>query len=98
MILLIAALASYRLTRLIVEDTIAERPRNWLMDQSRFLESVLACYWCAGMYVSGLVAIIIWVWPTQSQPFLMVFALSASVGILSALTDRLTFPSNSKSE
>ena len=67
--LILATLATARLTRLTVEDVITERPREAAV---RFLvkhrgpESMMAylitCPWCASMYVGAGVAGAWWAW------------------------------------
>lgn len=50
-------LASARLTRLAVEDTIFDRPREFLAGLNRWLEKLIECPWCASAYTTaGLVA------------------------------------------
>lgn len=42
--------------RLIIADTVAERPRTWLaIHLPTRLVQLLICHWCAGFWVSGLV-------------------------------------------
>ena len=51
MTLLITGLAVYRITRLIVDDTILERFRIAFAGKSEWRYSLVTCYWCAGFWV-----------------------------------------------
>lgn len=63
---IIASLAIYRVTRLIVQDAILDAPRDWLFNwlghrDSRFADWVLdllSCEWCVSVHVAfwGLLA------------------------------------------
>jgi len=57
--LLIAALATARITRLITQDRITEAPRHWILrrlpDES-LLAYLMVCDWCASVYVGAAVA------------------------------------------
>lgn len=77
------AFASYRATRLLIEDAIFDSPRNWLLgqlDQDGKTRYLLTCYWCLGLWVSaGLTALVaptILIWVITS------LAVSAVVGLL----------------
>lgn len=61
--LLILSLASYRVTRLLVRDTLTEPIRVWLGKRASsqrlfwwFLAEIFHCSHCMGMWVSGLLA------------------------------------------
>src|SRR6187551_66986 len=73
---LLLALAAYRLWKLLAEDTILDKPRNWVMglgwnwdDETDDVPSgyrehwgiFLTCPWCAGAWISGLVYLA-WLW------------------------------------
>lgn len=51
------ALATARLTRLMVEDTIFEDVRDRLADRNEFLAEMLDCRWCAGIWAAGAILI-----------------------------------------
>ena len=81
----ILALASYRITRLVIEDEIADRPRNWLFKKIKpgsFFDTLLTCYWCLGFWVSVLVVGLYWAFPDVTPWILAPFALSALVGLI----------------
>lgn len=85
MIFVLGALASYRLTRLVVEDSILDRPRDWLTQKATWIEALLGCYFCAGFWVSVLVTLLLYAGGV-SLPFvgwlLLPLAFSATTGIL----------------
>lgn len=55
--LLIVVLASYRLTHLLVFDSIAE-PLRQLLGGRPIVGALIDCYWCAGIWVSAGLAIV----------------------------------------
>jgi len=57
--LLIDIAAAHRITRLIVDDTIADRPRAWLHARlpAKAVEG-LGCYWCVGWWVAVAISLI----------------------------------------
>ena len=75
----LAIVATARLTRLIVADTITAAPRVWL--QTRLpgpLAYLIGCAWCASMYVGAAVAATVMVWPTNRLLIGALLALTAS--------------------
>jgi hypothetical protein len=100
-IAIILAAASYRLWRLIAEDTILNRPRRWLVnldddwtegdavpDGYRYrLAEFLTCAWCLGFWI----AIAVWgLWQIEQHWTAVLatpFAVSAAVGIARARLD-----------
>lgn len=115
---LILSLAAFRISRLIIEDTIADPARSWLL--SRFpgkdveydpgdkvtggtfqlagklyasyptrvgdwLAKLISCYWCAGFWVSLIIALAYWLWPTQTVWFALPWAIAAVAGIIGVL-------------
>lgn len=51
--LLVAALATARLTRLVTRDRITHAPRRWILrrlDPQGLTAYLLVCDWCASMY------------------------------------------------
>ena len=88
MILLITALAVYRITRLVVEDSILDRPRDYLMGRAEWVRALLDCYWCAGFWVSLAATIVLYATGALVLPAVawmgLPFALSAIAGLLSS--------------
>ena len=89
----ILALASFRVTRLFVQDVLFEsfRERVWgrFSPESSKFGYLFTCFWCLGFWVSLIDFICYTILPTQTLFAAYVFALSAVVGWLSALDDRL---------
>jgi hypothetical protein len=69
--LLVAALATARLTRLITSDRILQAPRNRLLrrlDSDSLAAYLLVCNWCVSVYAGAAVAVVgawtgVWPWP-----------------------------------
>lgn len=54
--LILAALATARITRLITSDRITEAPRGWVLrrlDEGGLLAYLIVCNWCASVYVGA---------------------------------------------
>lgn len=57
--LLVAALATARLTRLVTTDRITNAPRNWVLRKLRSdskLAYLIVCDWCASFYIGAVLA------------------------------------------
>lgn len=83
--LLILILGVFRITRLIIEDTILEPVRErtvFRLDPRSKVRELLDCPWCLGFWLSML-AVISWAAdPTVTGWVLLPFAISAGVGII----------------
>lgn len=86
MILVVSALAVYRLARLVVYDTITEQPRKWISERSDWADSLVNCVWCVGFWISLTVTFALWFTSAVTLPavgwVLLPFALSAIAGII----------------
>lgn len=88
MVLVVAALAVARVTRLITTDYLTDPPRSWLvrrLGQNSKLAYLLVCQWCMSMWVASVAALLLWavgpvpglVWPMTA------LAMSQAAGMLS---------------
>lgn len=86
--LLLAAFASHRATRLVIEDTVANRPRTWLAVRLPVkLSQLVVCAWCAGFWISGAavgLVIVLGYVPVRALPLAWPAVASASVLLRSA--------------
>src|SRR4051794_36902420 len=85
--LVVDALASYRVTRLLVSDRIVDRHRDALVDRlrrggHRKLVELSECPWCIGFWVACGVVAARRVVPRAWSPIAEVFAFSAVSGLL----------------
>ena len=84
--LIILSLASWRATRLIIEDRILEPVRNRIWEKhhpdASFWGYLITCYWCLGLWVSAFVVGWYLILPSVSIPVAAIFALSALVGLI----------------
>jgi hypothetical protein len=97
------AVASYRLWRLIAEDTILDRPRKWALRLGGWQEGddappgyrekwgeFLICPWCLGWWI-GLAWWVAWVaWEQWAVMVAVPFAISAVVAFCNAVVGALT--------
>jgi hypothetical protein len=88
-LLLLVTAASYRLTRLVVEDSFP--PALWLRERltgeniavrrwrwvPEWLTDLVSCRWCASVWVSGGVTLLTALWTDVPLP-LLVWAVAAS--------------------
>lgn len=81
----ILALAVFRVTRLLIEDSILEPIRELttfrLSPQNKFRE-LIECPWCLGMWLSFATAGLVLLRPVIITWLALPFALSAVVGLI----------------
>lgn len=92
------ALAGFRLWKLIGDDAVLDRPRDWALDRlaprgewSRWgwLDYFLTCPWCAGAWIVAAWWAAWWAAPQAALGVAVPFALSAAVGYLGVAIDKL---------
>lgn len=79
--LVLVILASYRLTHLVVFDSITE-PARMSVARVPFAGELVTCYWCAGVWVSGLLLAGYYAWPAFFGPAILVLAVAAGQALL----------------
>lgn len=83
----VAALAVYRIARLLIEDTILETPRekffNRFPPESSKLGYLFTCFWCLSLWLATLVTIGLILIPSVMLIICLPFAISAIVGMVS---------------
>lgn len=83
--LLIVALASYRLTRLITTDYVARRPRNWVeLHAPGWVGYLATCTWCAGWWVSLATWGAYYADVTAVSWVIVAFAVAGAAGLLNS--------------
>jgi hypothetical protein len=85
--LVILGLATYRLTRLIIDDVILEFIRNWVWKRfpphTSKIGYLFTCTWCMSIWVASFVVLSAMLIPVLVYAY-AVFALSAIAGLLTA--------------
>lgn len=87
------SLASFRITRLLVYDAIAEKLRQPFFNQIEedgeqylvpkgFIGSLLSCHWCTGFWVSFIVVLLHLVIPQYTDFIFLVFAVAGLSSII----------------
>ncbi len=98
LILVALCLASYRVTRFVVEDSLLDNPREALFAKyppdTHKLTYLLSCVFCAGWWVSGLMLAIAHLvglanWPLRWDLVLW-WAVAGGQALLSAVDLKLT--------
>lgn len=87
MIWVLAALATYRVTRLVVADRITARPREWLQARFDAVGYLVGCVWCASVWIAPGAALLAALAPDNRATWVVlgVPALSAVAGFLASL-------------
>ncbi|HWI51703.1 MAG TPA: DUF1360 domain-containing protein [Symbiobacteriaceae bacterium] len=80
-------LASFRLTHLIVFDSIMEPIRERL-GPVPFIGELITCYWCCGVWASGLLVGAHLIWPAISFPLILLLAVAGGQAIVESLVKR----------
>jgi hypothetical protein len=82
------ALTVYRLTRLVVTDSITQPLRNRVSSTPRpRVAYFLACPWCVGFWMALTVAALVSLWPSGAAYIVLVLSWSAATGIIAERTD-----------
>ena len=91
LLIIVAALATYRLTRLVTADKITEPIRTWVMDRSQWAGYLVSCDWCLSIWIAPPVALCAILWGDNRLVLVVILwlALSAVVGLLSLVEARL---------
>ena len=89
--LTILALSTYRLTRLIIQDTITYQFREWIWgkfppETSRF-GYLFTCPWCMSMWVASLTVLGYTIAPTVITMLALIPALSGVASLIAARLD-----------
>lgn len=90
--LVLAALACYRLTRLVTADKITERFRDWANARRRDWPGYLSgCDWCLSIWLAPLPAVAVVVWPDNRAILaaLVALSLSAITGLIATVEQRI---------
>ena len=69
--LVLMALATGRIIRFLVDDTLIDRQRDWVHShlQGKLFE-LASCPWCLSAYISGGVVLLTWIWQPLPLPLL----------------------------
>jgi hypothetical protein len=85
--LLVLTLASYRLTHLVVFDSVLGFLRKWA-EGKPVIGAVVSCYWCCGIWMSALLLGGFMAWPVHARPLLWILAIAGGQALLENFTDR----------
>lgn len=86
--LIIAVLATARLTRLITDDKITEAARSRVARRGQMIAYLIHCPWCISIYTGAAVAASWWAWGGQTWHTAAMLALAAShaTGVIASRT------------
>lgn len=89
----VVALAVYRITRLVVSDTLTEPLRERTTYKLReigfsgWLKDLLDCPWCASIWLGAGATVMVFCWPRVTFWLSVPFALAAITGLISKNLD-----------
>lgn len=87
------ALAAFRIWKLIGDDAVLDKPRDWVIvrleQRAEWLDYFITCPWCAGFWMAALWWLAWLAWPHGAVVVAVPFALSAVVGYLGVVIDKL---------
>lgn len=89
--LTLTSLATYRLSRFVVEDELFAPVRNqvwkWFPPETTKTGYLLTCYWCTSIYAASALEISRMIAPRTTRSLETVLAASAAAGLLAAHTE-----------
>lgn len=89
--LVLVALATYRVTRLVTADRISQPIREWSLARSDFLGYLTSCDWCLSIWVAPVPVAVNVLWGDNRVVLIGTVALacSAVAGLLSLVESKL---------
>lgn len=88
--LLLAVLATYRLTRLVTTDRILDAPREWVQARFDRLGYLVGCDWCSSVWLAPWLVGPAVLWPTN-RVVLVVLGVLAASGVTGFLAAKESF-------
>jgi hypothetical protein len=90
LLFVVAALATYRLTRLVTADKITE-PLRAFAERRRWSGYLAQCDWCLSIWVAPGPAVAVVLWPDNRAVLagLLALAFSAVTGLVATLEQKL---------
>lgn len=86
---LMLGLAGFRVTRLLIKDTIFDRQRKHLL-RARLPTKLVAgilCPWCVSAYVVGVMLLVVWWLEPVRLPFITWLAAWTTAAVIYRFTD-----------
>lgn len=88
MLLLVNALAVYRIARVVARDTITDRPRTALTTKFHgMLVNLILCIWCLSFWLA-IGAVLLTVWSTSREGWLVIASMLSVATIAGQLSER----------
>lgn len=82
-----ATLATYRISKLLIDDVIFERPREAIFKkfppESSKLGYLFTCFWCLSLWLATIITLGFILIPSVMLIICLPFAISAIVGLMS---------------
>lgn len=89
--IILVALSTYRLTRLVTADRITQKLREWLIARGEMLGYLATCDWCLSIWVAPIPSSLVIMFPGNRLILVGLLALSASAltGLLAGIEGKL---------
>jgi hypothetical protein len=101
----VLAFAAFRLTRLIVFDSITEFFRQIFLEEAEeegeiyyvtrpgfirgFIGELISCYWCTGVWAAALLYLSYLYFPMAAVPVIFVLAIAGAAALIESVIQRL---------
>ena len=77
------SLALFRVIKLVGDDTILDRPRDWLSDRLGYkFDELVTCPWCIGFWLGARLWTLWIVWPTETLAASSFLAFLAAAALI----------------
>jgi Protein of unknown function (DUF1360) len=76
------ALAAFRVTYFLTDDSVFDTPRAWISGLHPFFKELVTCFWCLGFWVSAAWWLCWYVFPHGTIVASEVWAIATVVGLL----------------
>lgn len=79
LLVVLAVVATMRLTRFVTKDYLTEWPRKWVQRHApHHIAYLVGCPWCASFWIGGAVGTMTVLWPSNRALFAVWLALTGS--------------------
>lgn len=90
-LLVLVALSTYRLTRLVTADRLTQRFRQWAIAKGEMIGYLATCDWCLSIWVAPIPSVVAVLAPSNRLVLAGMIALSASAltGLIATIESRI---------
>ena len=91
LLMILVALATYRLTRLLTADRLTQRLREWAIGRGEMIGYMATCDWCLSIWLAPIPATLAVLYPENRLLIIGLLALSSSAltGLIASVEGKL---------